>query len=107
MRKVIVRGFLGRKLRSALTALAIVLGVAMIVGSSVLTAQIKHAFNGIFDEVRKNTDVVVTKKAEFKDQNGTTTAPFSASVLGSVQGVQGVQQAAGAVGSAGVVPVVE
>ena len=33
MRQVIVRGFLGRKLRSVLTALAIILGVAMIVGS--------------------------------------------------------------------------
>jgi putative ABC transport system permease protein len=106
MRHVIVRGFLGRKLRSALTALAIVLGVAMIVGSSVLTAQIKGAFNGIFDEVRKHTDVVVTKKAEFKDQNGQTTVPFSTSVLSAVQSVPGVEKAAGAVGSVGVVPVV-
>ncbi len=76
MRQVIVRGFLGRKLRSVLTALAIILGVAMIVGSAVLTDQIKGAFDGIFLQARKGTDVVVTKKATFKDDQGTTTVPF-------------------------------
>ena len=70
MTQVIIRGFLGRKLRSFLTALAIILGVAMIVGSSVLTAQIKGAFDGIFLEARKGTDVVVTKKATFNERPG-------------------------------------
>ena len=48
MRSVIVRGFLTRKLRSALTAIAILLGVAMISGTFVLTDKINTAFDDIF-----------------------------------------------------------
>ena len=87
MRQVIVRGFLGRKLRSVLTALAIILGVAMIVGSAVLTAQIRGAFDGIFLQARKGTDVVVTKKATFKNDQGQTTVPFDESVVDQVKAV--------------------
>ena len=70
MTQVVIRGFLGRKLRSFLTALAIMLGVAMIVGSFVLTAQIKGAFDGIFLEARKGTDVVVTQEGDVQQRSG-------------------------------------
>jgi hypothetical protein len=93
VRQVIIRGFLGRKLRSVLTALAIILGVAMIVGSAVLTDQIRGAFDGIFLQARKGTDVVVTKKATFKDDQGTTTIPFNQGLVAKVKAVPGVQQA--------------
>src|SRR5690348_9877766 len=106
MTQVVVRGFLGRKLRSFLTALAIILGVAMIVGSSVLTAQIKGAFNGIFLEARKGTDVVVTKKATFSNDQGQNTVPFDESVVAKVQAVPGVQQAVGSVSTTTAVPVI-
>jgi putative ABC transport system permease protein len=106
MTQVVVRGFLGRKLRSFLTALAIILGVSMIVGSSVLTAQIKGAFNGIFLEARKGTDVVVTKKATFTNDQGQTTVPFDESVVAKVKAVPGVQQAVGSVSSVTAVPIV-
>jgi putative ABC transport system permease protein len=106
VRKVIIRGFLGRKLRSVLTALAIILGVAMIVGSAVLTDQIRGAFDGIFLQARKGTDVVVTKKATFKDDQGTTTVPFDQGLIAKVKAVSGVQQAVGAVGSFSTVPIV-
>jgi putative ABC transport system permease protein len=43
-----LKGLLGRKLRTALTALAIVLGVAMISGTYVLTDSIDSAFDTIF-----------------------------------------------------------
>ena len=105
MTQVVIRGFLGRKLRSFLTALAIILGVAMIVGSSVLTAQIKGAFDGIFLEARKGTDVVVTKKATFNNDQGQTTVPFDQSVVDQVKAVDGVQQAVGSVSSIAAVPI--
>ena len=105
MRQVIVRGFLGRKLRSLLTALAIILGVAMIVGSAVLTDQIRGAFDGIFLQARKGTDVVVTKKATFKDDQGSTTVPFDENLVAKVQAVSGVQQAVGSVGTVSAVPI--
>ena len=59
---VALRGLAGRKLRSALTAIAIVLGVAMVSGTYVLTDTIDKAFNEIFQESYANTDVVVSGK---------------------------------------------
>ena len=47
-----------RPLRAILTALSIVLGVAMISGTFVLTGQINRAFSEIFDAVNVKNDVV-------------------------------------------------
>ena len=46
MIRVALRGLAGRKLRAFLTALAIVLGVAMVSGTFVLTDMIDRAFDG-------------------------------------------------------------
>jgi len=48
MTTVALRGILGRKLRTALTAIAIVLGVAMVGGGFLLTDSISKAFETIF-----------------------------------------------------------
>ena len=61
---VALKGLLGRKLRAVLTAVSIVLGVAMISGTYVLTDTIKAAFNTVFTQVYKNTDAVITGKSE-------------------------------------------
>ena len=58
MTRFALRGLLGRKLRTVLTALAIVLGVAMVSGTFVLTDSITDAFNAIFTSTYKNTDAV-------------------------------------------------
>jgi putative ABC transport system permease protein len=42
-----IKGLMSRKLRTALTAIAIVLGVAMISGTYVLTDSISQAFDKI------------------------------------------------------------
>ena len=47
---VALKGLLGRKLRAALTAFAIVLGVAMISGSFVLTDTLSKSFDSIYNE---------------------------------------------------------
>ena len=52
MTRFAIRGLLSRKLRTALTALAIVLGVAMISGTYVLTDSIDQAFDRIFTDIR-------------------------------------------------------
>ena len=48
MKRVALRGLAARKLRSILTAIAIVLGVAMVSGTLVLTDTIEKAFDSIF-----------------------------------------------------------
>ena len=60
MTRVALRGLLGRKLRAALTAVAIVLGVAMVSGTFVLTDTIDSAFDQIFGESYAGTDAVIT-----------------------------------------------
>ena len=47
-----------RPLRALLTAFSIVLGVAMISGTFVVTGQINRAFSEIFDAVNVKNDVV-------------------------------------------------
>ena len=61
--RVALKGLAGRKLRAALTAVAIVLGVAMISGTYILTDTIKSAFGTVFTTVYKHTDVVITGKS--------------------------------------------
>ena len=48
MTKLVLRGFLQRKLRVLLTGIAIALGVALMAGTYILTDTINHSFAGIF-----------------------------------------------------------
>ncbi len=95
-----VKGLAGRKLRTALTAIAIVLGVAMVSGTYVLTDSIGNAFDAIFSQQYEGTDAVITGKSAFDlGQSGTTTAPpFAESVLTEVAQLPDVAAAIGGVG---------
>ena len=96
---VALKGLAGRKLRAVLTAFAIVLGVAMVSGAYVLTDTISSAFDTIFTQSYKNSDVVVTGKAAFKNDqgNGTDTPSFPASLLTKIQKLPDVAAAAGSI----------
>ncbi|MFL5916198.1 MAG: ABC transporter permease [Gaiellaceae bacterium] len=88
-----------RKLRTALTAIAIVLGVALITGTYVLTDSIKGAFGGIFTQVYQGTDATVTGKSAFDlSDNGTTAPPFGQSLLPKIRQLPDVADAVGGVG---------
>ncbi len=63
MTSVALKGLMGRKVRAILTAVAIVLGVAMVSGTYVLTDTIKSAFTSVFTQAYKNADAVVTGKS--------------------------------------------
>ena len=78
MIKVALRGLAGRKLRASLTAFAIVLGVAMVSGTFVLTDTMNGAFDSIISQSYKNADVVVSGKTAFDtDTNGNAVQPPS------------------------------
>ena len=62
MIRVALKGLLGRKLRAILTGFAIVLGVAMVSGSFVLTDTIDKSFDAIFSESYEDSDVVISSK---------------------------------------------
>ena len=65
MARFAIRGLLSRKLRTALTAIAIVLGVAMISGTFVLTDSIDQAFDRIFTDIRQGSNAVISGKSAF------------------------------------------
>jgi putative ABC transport system permease protein len=99
MIRVALKGMARRKLRTVLTAIAIVLGVALITGTYVLTDSIKGAFGGIFTSVYKGTDATVTGKSAFNlSNNGTTAPPFDESLLPVIRGLPDVADAVGGVG---------
>jgi putative ABC transport system permease protein len=94
MTSVALKGLAGRKLRALLTALAIVLGVAMVSGTYVLTDTIKSAFDQIFAGSYKNTSAVVTGKSAVSfAQSGSPTVP--ASVLARIAKLDDVETATG------------
>jgi putative ABC transport system permease protein len=94
-----LRGLLGRKLRTALTAIAIVLGVATVSGTYVLTDSINNAFHSIFFETRAGSDAVITGKSPFdvSGDSGTTAPPFNESLLQKVRALPDVAEAQGQV----------
>jgi putative ABC transport system permease protein len=94
-------GLLTRKLRTTLTALAIVLGVAMISGTYVLTDSIDQAFDTIFTDVRQGSNVVISGKAAFDltEGSGIAEPSFDESLLEEVRALPGVAEAEGSVDS--------
>jgi putative ABC transport system permease protein len=98
--QVALRGLLGRKLRAVLTAFAIVLGVAMVSGTFVLTDTIKAAFSTVFTTVYQNTDAVITGKSAISSNNNgnaPTTPSLPASLLTRVQALPSVGLASGGI----------
>jgi putative ABC transport system permease protein len=99
MNGVALKGLLGRKLRTFLTALAIVLGVSMISGTYVLTDTITTSFTNIVDDSYSNSDAVISGKVAFKNTNSNTeeTPAFPATVLADVKQLPDVSAAAGTI----------
>jgi putative ABC transport system permease protein len=90
MRKVILRGLFAHKLRLALTALAIVLGVTFISGTFVLTDTLNSTFSTLFTSVYSKIDFQVRGVAQFGSGSGATRNPLPESLLARVQNVPGV-----------------
>ncbi|HEX5469114.1 MAG TPA: FtsX-like permease family protein [Gaiellaceae bacterium] len=99
MTRVALRGLWGRKLRSVLTAVAIVLGVALVAGTLVLTDSIDKAFDNIFTDSRQGSSVVISGKSAFDltDDSGATAPPLDDSLLQTVESQPDVAEAEGSV----------
>jgi len=99
MTKFALKGLFGRKLRTVLTAIAIVLGVAMVSGTFVLTDSIDQAFDSIFTDSRKGSDLVISGKSAFDlgDDSGSSAPTLPDSLVATVRGLEGVEAAEGSV----------
>ena len=96
MTKVSLRGLAQRKLRSFVTMLAVLLGVAFIAGSYVLTDTINRSFDELFDEAYAGTDVAVSSSTTGQSE-GSALPPFPERYLERVRGVDGVEKAEGGI----------
>ena len=94
-----LKSLAGRKFRTVLTSLAIVLGVAMMSGAYVLTDTIDKAFDSIFVDSYAGTDAVVTgKDPGFSFEGESAQAPpIPEEALDQVRQVDGVEIATGSV----------
>ena len=91
-----LKGLATRKLRTALTAIAIVLGVALVTGTYILTDSIKGAFNGIFSEVYRGTDATITGTGGVRPQQREQHAAAAVHRLAARQGAQAAGRRPGA-----------
>jgi putative ABC transport system permease protein len=97
-----LKSLYAHKLRLALTALAVVLGVAFMSGTFVLTDTIKHTFDALFQQTSAGKDAVVRAIAPYGDtgQNGDLfgNRPLTPeSLVPTVQSTPGVAAAEGSV----------
>jgi len=96
MMRVALKGLVRRRTRAGLTSLAVVLGVAMISGTFVLTDTIQRAFTNVFDSAYAKTSVIVSARQVVRESAAHPTVP--ASMLEQVRSQPGVAAAAGSVG---------
>ena len=96
MPRLAAKNLWARKGRALTTTLAVFIGVALVAGTYVLTDTINAAFDQIFSESLKGTDVVITAREPVKQDSGVTPT-IPAKLLPDVRKVRGVSLAAGAI----------
>jgi len=97
MLKATLASLVARKLRLALTAFAVVIGVAFMSGSFVLSDTLTNTFDKLFQEVNKGKDVVVEPKPAFGKAHEGAGEPIPAATLDAIRKVDGVAAAEGSV----------
>ena len=90
MRKVTLKGLLAHKLRLALTALAIVLGVTFISGSLILTDTLHDTFTTLVGNIYQHIDFEVRGQAVLNSGASAVRNPIPESLLAKVRRVPGV-----------------
>jgi putative ABC transport system permease protein len=96
MRRITVRGLLARKLRLALTALAIVLGVTFVTGTFVLTDTLNRTFDTVIGTAYQHVSFQVRGTAAFNNDtaaaaNGAADRkPIAATIAAAIRRVPGV-----------------
>ncbi|HXJ65312.1 MAG TPA: FtsX-like permease family protein, partial [Actinomycetota bacterium] len=93
MWRATIKGLIAHKLRLALTALAVVLGVAFVAGTLVLTDTLGHTFDQLFSQVSQGVAVTVRGTSNFGNDRGR----ISDTLVPTIRGVEGVAQAEGVV----------
>nr|MDT0665075.1 hypothetical protein [Micromonospora sp. DSM 115978] len=98
MLTVALRGLLAHKLRLAMTALSIAVGVAFVAGTLILTDTLNASFGRASADRYAGVDVVVRSQNAFDDGEALgSRQPLPEALLADVRSVPGVADAEGAV----------
>src|SRR5687768_17246419 len=103
MFKLAVKSLFARKLRLALTSIAIVLGVSFIVSSFVIADSLRSTFDDLAEDIQGDVDLTVRTQQDFGAENDRP--PLDENLLPDVQAVDGVKAAVGNVSVTGVIPI--
>jgi len=93
MTSLVLRGMAKRRLRTLLSAVAVLLGVAMIAGTYVQTDQISSAFVDIQRAANQGSDVVIRPREAF-ESGFTMPDPVDQALVGEIAAVPGVASVA-------------
>ncbi|MFN2505018.1 MAG: ABC transporter permease [Acidimicrobiales bacterium] len=92
------KGLWAHKLRFALTGLAVILGVAFMSGTQILTDTMGKTFDGIFEDANQGVDVVVRREAAVESAfEGEVRERVDTATLDRIRAVDGVDAAAGSI----------
>ena len=103
MGRVTIKGLLAKKFRLALTSLAVVLGVAFMAGTFVLTDTLGHVFDNLFANAEQGVDAVVRAQEPFKASTGPGSTnqqnrpPIPEALQDQIAGVKGVAKVQGVI----------
>jgi putative ABC transport system permease protein len=93
MNRMALRGLFARKLRTALTGFAVVIGVAFVAGTFIFTDTINASFDDLFERVSKGVDVNVTAKQPVEGDFGGRIQPLPDGTFEKVEATDGVEAA--------------
>src|SRR6476646_3872543 len=97
MFRLTIKGLWAHKLRYALTGVAVVAGVAFMVGTLVLTDTMGERLNAVVASANAGTDVVVRRDGAVDGRLSTVRDRVDAAVVARVAAVDGVAVARGQV----------
>jgi putative ABC transport system permease protein len=100
MTSLVFKGMAARKLRTVLTAIAIVLGAAMVTGTLIVGHTVKGGFHEWYTQANGKSAAVITGHLTVRDSNAdvaTPTPPLASSLVEQVRQVPGVAHAEGLV----------
>ncbi len=99
-----LRNLASNRLRFALTSLAVMIGVAFVVASFVLTDGLRATFDAIVEDANSDIDATVRAETDF-DEVGFQAQTFDEDVLDVVRSVDGVASARPGLQSQKIVPI--
>ena len=97
MFRLTIRGLWAHKLRFALTGLAVVLGVAFMAGTMILTDTMGRTFDNLVSTTNQGIDAIVRRSSAVEGEFGESRERIDASALDTIRATSGVAAAEGSI----------